>query len=261
MKELLDRVLTALSNIGNPQAADGAFVIVPHDHEVKDLQSFQEGPRRIKQSIKVSTARSLVKYVKDFATEYTAIFADLKNEKFTAVLDYHDPVSGPAWGDHIVSYSCPRDSRWNTWLGSDGSKMSQTNFAIFIESNLIDIVAPSGADMLTIAKELQAKKKIDFKSGQDLSNGDVQFTYNEQTTGSAGQIDIPQEFKLGIPVYEGGAKYEVTARLRYRIQEGVLTMWYDLLRPERMAEDAFQEVKAEIEKGLADKAIFFDGSI
>lgn len=261
MKELFDRITGMLGNFGKPQSVDGDFVVVPEDHTVTDLQSYKDGPRRIKEAVKVTTARSFIKYVADFNTDYTAVFADLKGEKFTAVMDYHDPVNGPAWCEHKVHYSCPTDSRWKTWLEQDGKAMSQTNFAIFIESNLIDIVSPSGAEMLTISKELQAKKKIDFKSGQDLSNGDVQFTYNEQTTGSAGQMEIPQEFKLGIPVYEGGAKYEVTARLRYRIQEGVLTMWYDLLRPERMAEDAFQEVKAQIEKGLSDKATFFDGSI
>ena len=261
MKELFDRIMGVFSGFGKPQSVDGDFVVLPQDHAVRDLQGFKEGPRHIEASVKVSTARSFVKYVSDFVTDYTAVFADLKNERFTAVLDYHDPVNGPAWGKHVVSYSCPVDSRWRAWLLLDGKTMSQTDFALFIETNLLDIVDPSGADMLTISKELQAKKKIDFKSGQNLANGDVQFTYNEKTTGSAGQMDIPQEFKLGIPVYEGGAKYEVTARLRYRITDGVLTMWYDLLRPERMAEDAFKEVQNEIEQGLNDKVTFFDGSM
>lgn len=259
MKEALCQIINAISGYSNPQKAEGDYAVIPENHKLEDLQKFQEGPRHIKSKAQVTTCRSFVKYVADFYTDYTAIFADLKGQKFTAILDHHDPLNGPAWAEHTVTYACPVDSRWTTWNDSDGEAMSQTSFAMFIESNLIDIVEPSGADMLTIAKELQAKKKIDFKSGQNLSNGDVQFTYNEQTTGTAGSMEIPQEFKLGIPVYEGGDPYEVTARLRYRISEGNLTMWYDLLRPERMAEDAFKEIKESIEKQLADKATFFDG--
>lgn len=123
------------------------------------------------------------------------------------------------------------------------------------------IAAVRSTDMLTISRNLQAKKKVDFKSDQNLSNGDIQFTYNETTTGTAGQLEIPQEFTLGIPVYEGGAPYEVKARLRYRISEGKLTMWYDLVRPERMEEDAFKETAANIKQQCSGVAEIYDAAI
>lgn len=227
------------------------FRIVPDGYKLEDLELFDDNPRRIRQKVLTHTARSFCKYVKEFKTETTVIFANKSAQAFEAHLEYHDSVEQTAsWNGHKVTYTCPIDLRWKTWTGSDGKSMSQVEFARFIENNLPDIVSPSGSDMLTISKALQAKKSVDFKSDQRLSNGDIQFTYNETTTATsgAGSLEVPEEFTLGIPVYEGGQAYEVKARLRYRINEGKLSMWYELIRPERMQEDAFQNVMDEITK-------------
>ena len=259
MKEFIKTIMDALHGNAKPVEARGDYAVVPEGYTLKDLQDYKDGPRRIEANVSLTTARAFIKYVTDFSTDYTALFANLSDRKFTAKLDYHDPLNGPAWCKHTATYNCPIDSRWETWTKADGTALSQTQFAQFIEDNLVDIVEPSGTDMLSIAKQLQAKKNIDFKSGQNLANGDVQFTYNETTSGTAGTMDIPEEFKIGIPVFEGGDPYEVVARLRYRIHDGNLKMWYDLLRPERMVEDAFKEIQESINTALGDKATFFEG--
>lgn len=258
MQDFIKQAIAALTGTAAAKNATGDYAVLPEGYGLKDLECFQDRPRRIKEALSVATARSFIKYVADFGTGYTAVFSDLRSQKFKAVLDYHDPVSGAGWCEHTVTYSCPVDIRWKTWTAQNGKPLKQVDFARFIEDNLIDIAKPNGADILAIAKELQAKKSIDFKSGQNLNNGDIQFTYNEATTGAAGQLAIPETFTLGIPVYEGGCKYEVIARLRYRISEGGLALWYDLLRPERMEEDAFKEVEEEINLALADKVTFFN---
>lgn len=258
MQDFIKQIIAAVTGTANAKKADGDYAVLPEGHTLQDLEEYQERPRRIEHAISVSTARSFIKYVTDFSTDYSVVFAYLKQQQFKAVLDYHHPVNGAGWCDHTVTYSCPIDIRWKTWTGQNGNPLKQVDFARFIEDNQIDIVKPLGADILAIAKELQAKKAIEFKSGQNLSNGDIQFTYNETTNGAAGQLAIPETFTLGIPVYEEGDKYEVTARLRYRISDGGLVLWYDLLRPDRMEEDAFKAVETEINKGLADKVTFFN---
>lgn len=258
MQDFIKQMIAAVTGTAEAKKANGDYAVLPEGHALEDLEQFQARPRRIKQALSVATARSFIKYVADFGTDYTVVFSNLKNQQFKAILDYHDPVNGPSWCEHIVTYSCPIDIRWKTWIGHNGKPLKQVDFARFIEDNLIDIATPKGADILAIAKELQAKKSLDFKSGQNLSNGDIQFTYNEATTGSAGELSIPETFTLGIPVYEGGDKYEVIARLRYRISEGGLALWYDLLRPDRMEEDAFKAVEEEINQALNDKVTFFN---
>lgn len=103
---------------------------------------------------------------------------------------------------------------------------------------------------LEVARNLQAKKAVNFSSAIRLSNGEQQFTYAETIDGSSakGTIKVPEEFTLGIPVFLGGVLYEVRARLRYRIHEGQLQLWYELYRPEHIEQDAFNEICVTVGK-------------
>ena len=107
--------------------------------------------------------------------------------------------------------------------------------------------------MLEISRSLEAKKKVNFASGLRLSNGQHQITYEETIEGTAakGRLMVPETFALGIAVFEGGDRYRVEARLRYRIADGgKMTMWFDLLRPHKVLEDALSFVLRSIEAEL-----------
>lgn len=162
----------------------------------------------------------------------------------------HDQVEA-GWRDHTAFYECPLSAEWKAWSKANKNLFEQAEFAQFIEDNLPDIVEPSGADMLEISRTLEAKKKINFASGIRLSNGQQELTYEEQVAGTAskGKLQIPEVFKIGIPVLEGGPRYSVQARLRYRIDGGALVMWFDLLRPHKIIEDAVLAVWKDIEAG------------
>ena len=261
MQNMIQQLVSAFSSTGTAQQAKGDYAIVPDGYNLKDLESYQETPRLIAQHVNALASESFTNYINRFISDGTTVFANIDKRHFKCILDFAEHGNDPKWNKHTITYSCPESTAWKVWIRVDGTKMNQVDFARFIEDNLPDIVKPSGSDMLTISKELQAKKQVDFKSGQNLANGDVQFTYNETTNASAGQIDIPQEFTLGIPVFVGGPLYEVTARLRYRITEGNLAMWFDLLRPERMLEDAFAEMAIAVEKNLAEGIELFHAEI
>jgi ribosomal protein S28E/S33 len=53
--------------------------------------------------------------------------------------------------------------------------------------------------------------------------------------------------QIRISVFEGQPPITVTARIRYRINGGHLTVWYDLLHVERHVREAFALVSNEIE--------------
>ncbi|MCK0743598.1 YfdQ family protein [Chromohalobacter nigrandesensis] len=228
-------------------------VLIPEGYHLEDLEQFQAQPRRTRQRVAIHNATDFGRYVNRFKDAATTIYADLENTRFTAVLDHPAP-SEPAWGDHRATYACPHSRSWKTWTAADGKAMRQADFAKFIEDNLPDVQHPNGSDILTISRTLEAKKKVDFQSGVRLDNGEVQITFNEEIQGSAGKgtIEIPETFTLGIPVFEGGDHYELTARLRYRINDGQLAMWFDLLRPERLLEDAFANTLTQIQRDLGD---------
>ena len=62
-------------------------------------------------------------------------------------------------------------------------------------------------------------------------------------------ITIPKEFELGLRLFKNGDGYKLKARLKYRLVQGGIKFWYELDRPERAIEDAFNgyidKVKAE----------------
>lgn len=260
--------LKAAIDFGKKQVIQTKFdetpvFILPSDMKVEALKDIaeqhyqrQERPQQLKQSVQLTTEDSFVEYFNRYATESSTIFVDDKTSVFTAVLDYHDDPAKPAWKRHTANYSCPKTKEWGSWIECNNKKMTQEEFALFIEDNLKEIIKPNGADMLQIAANLKAKNDVDFKSAIRLDNGQVQFAYTETVSGQAGlngQMQIPEKIKLIIAPYFKGAAYEIEARFRYRITPQGLQMWYTLIRPHIFSDDAFtdivEKVKSKIDKG------------
>ncbi|MEY5098196.1 MAG: hypothetical protein RJA36_915 [Pseudomonadota bacterium] len=209
-------------------------------------------PTRKKGLVKIRDLESFVRQVNKHKVEgLTEIYRTVNPPRFSAVINDHGAGEDDAgWGDHWFDYECPLSAEWKTWTGNDSKRMTQEQFAVFIEDNLPDIVEPVAAHMLEIATTLEAKKKVNFASGIRLSNGQNEFTYEESIQGTAGKgkIQVPETFKIGIAVFEGGPAYAVNARLRYRINDGLLQLWYDLERPHKIIEDAADELRRQVEE-------------
>jgi len=244
---------------------DGQTLIVAHSKDQKvaefDLEQYADKPSRIKEDITLCEIESFVDYYQRFADDNSIIKADLCHRRFTAVFDYHSPDK-PAWQSHTCSLECKTSTEWDTWRHSNGNKFNQVDFAEFIETNSIDIVDPAASVMLEIALTLQANKKVKFNSGVRLDNGQIQLGYHEVLEGSAGKkgdLKIPDKFKLALRVFQGGEKYSVECHLRYRINDGRLTFFYQIIRPERLLEDAFELVKKQVLTGCSGATVFVVG--
>lgn len=234
------------------------FLVIPADYKVEDLEKFMPAPTRKRGTFVFEDAQSFISYVNLHKINATAIYATLKEANklripsFAAVIDEHDGDDGvgPRWRSHKASYECQLSDEWKIWIASNKQPIAQEVFAQFIEDNLPDIVRPDGATIMEVAKTLEAKKDVTFKSAIRLENGDVQFAYSEETSGRAGNgtLEIPTEFVIAIPVIVNGPKVEIKARLRYRIPNGTLSFWYDLLRPHKVIDDAFDATWERITK-------------
>lgn len=229
---------------GNP------FAVIPEHAELHDLEKMLSHPTRKRGNVVMRDTASFIAFVKMQKTEHTLVYGNKKNPGFVAVFN-DNATNQPGWGDYRATYTCPHSTEWETWTAKNGKTMSQVEFAQFIENNLPDMVTPPAADMLEISRSLEAKKKVNFASAIRLSNGENELTYEEQISGTAakGKLKVPEEFQIGIPVLEGGLMYAVKARLRYRISDnGQLAMWYELIRPHKIVEDAVNTVWHEIEQ-------------
>ena len=225
----------------------GVYTVVPKDYEVKDLETFLPRPLRIKQDVTIQDAESFINYAKEFMTGATLIFFDVQQETFVAAFEYHE-ISKPSWNEHTASFKPRRSVEFETWLATNRKQMTQVDFARFLEENLPDIVEPPAAELLQVALTFEAKKSVEFSSGVRLANGQIQFQYDEVVRGTAqkGTIEIPEKFVLGIPIHVNGPAYRIDVRLRWRLQEGKVVFWYELVRPHRLIEHALKEISQKI---------------
>jgi uncharacterized protein YfdQ (DUF2303 family) len=229
---------------------DQALIVVPSGYEVQDVPRKHFDALRKRRRVTLHEAASFIGYYLDFSDEKSRIFFDEIGETFTAYLDYHGPAGESArWCEHIAIYKCLHSVEWDTWIGKNHQVMTQTVFGQFIEDNLPDIAEPPGATVLQVCRSLEAKKDVTFVSSVRMADGSTQFLYEEEIKGTAakGTLDIPDAFVLGLRPLRGGDAYKVEAKFRYRIKDGTLTMWYDLVRPHKVMEAALGDVYKKIE--------------
>lgn len=246
-------------------AGDGVepLAILPHgdgQFRIESLEKYRTTLDRVRQKVDVLTADSFIDYWKRFAMEDSVIFADECAGAYVGIIDYHTTENGPRFCSHMVAYEAQPSLEWQTWTGSDAKSMTQADFARFIDDNYVDVIDPPHADMLAVATNLKAKKSVEFASATDLQTGQVQFLYQETIRGSAekrqGSLKIPEIFTIRIPVLLGDVAVELQARLRYRIEEGKLRMWYDLHRPEHAKVAAIQRATQAIRTALPEAPFY-----
>ena len=100
----------------------------------------------------------------------------------------------------------------------NGTAMPQADFSRFIEDNVKDIREPDGADVLEVARAVggeEGRSSSPRRSACRTGSANSPTTRMSRGPPVRGQLKIPEEFKLGIPVFIDGPAYEVTARLRY----------------------------------------------
>lgn len=259
MSEATTSEITAAMEIGKNQTQvieidDQKVLVTPEGHRAdydldQHLDKYREAPKLINARVELHTAQAFIDYVNDFCDSNSAIFVDEANATFVAVLDYHKDTTKPRHCNHTATFKCKQTDEWSVWMRHDGDKMSQEDFALFIEDNADDITNPSAAEMLEIALTIKANTTCEFRQSQRLDNGQIQLTYNEVIDGRAGasgQLEIPQEITIAMQPFQGSGSYTRKARFRYRINQGKLAMWYDLIRPKKCIEEAVKDTLNEI---------------
>lgn len=247
--------IAALAAKSTPETCIGGVpgAIIPEKYKLVEFPERAPRPLRIHGTTTLHTAEAFLSFYNRFATDQSVILCNKAKGMFQAVFDYHHQDGTPDWCDHRALYSCPFSLPWITWTGSSGKWMNQEEFAEFVERNLPDIIDPVGAEMLEIVLSLQARSEASFKRAVRLDNGQVQFQYHEEISGSAGrdgQLTIPTSFKLGIQVLQGGAYYTVEALFRYRITTGKLTLSYELLRHDRVFDSALNDIYQMVDESM-----------
>lgn len=223
-------------------------------HKDVDLERFGDKPRRKIAKVRLTETESFTDYLKrhgSLANATVYCTADFKagNLGFTAILNDHGgQETEQNWRDHRASFTPEKSEEWKRWTEKHGTQFSQVGFATFLEDNLKDITAgegfPTGGNMLQMAVDFEAKQDMRFKSATRLQSGGVRMEYvADEDKSTVAAMQVFEKFQIGVPVFRADTqRYPLTARLRYRVKEGVLVFWYELIRPDLLMEQASREL-------------------
>lgn len=235
------------------------YVVIPDGHKVVPLadaifNEHQQYPERKTGAVQVSDVASFTHYWALFHDEDSQAFADRDSTSVLAILDYHHASSErkARWKKHQCTLKLRKTEEWQKWTGNNNQEKSQEQFAEFLDDNAPDIIRPDSATFVEAARDLKDTRKVDFQSKVHPLSGAVQFTYVDQASGKLGSqnMEIPDRFTIAIPIFDGMKRVEVDARLRYRIEQGKLKLWYSLHRADAKERDAFAAVVREIQDSI-----------
>jgi uncharacterized protein YfdQ (DUF2303 family) len=235
----------AVPSVFDPQVPQG--VIVPQGAEFKlpDLHDWREVPTRKTGTAHPATVEALIAYVKQHdEADSTSVWVHPSEGNVVAIIDDHGP-EGPQWGEHRASLALAHTPEWLFWTAQDGNMVGQTEFAEHIERGMQEIEDPDAATVLEIAQSFHATSKASFRSATRLTSGEQQFQYDETIAASAGhkgELTVPAMIMLVLAPFVGEPDRKLTARLRYRLNSGSLTLGYVLDRPDVIVRDALADV-------------------
>lgn len=226
-------------------------------HDVSDPRGITPGvPSRIRQGVTLQTTDSLVDYVNRYRGDDTVLFADIASNSIAAIIDYHGKAAANV--DHRAVMALPFSEEWKTWTGINGRMMSQLEFARFLEENSADIAAPSGADLLEACRDLQAVRKVNFTKAVRTATDNENFEWVDETTATSkkGDVEIPSKFRLNLPVYFDGERTNLDAFLRWRLDDGNLTLGIALHRAEHVRQAVFRQIVVNASEATGCQAVF-----
>ncbi len=254
MRTLLDTAAAIGKPQRNPDQDGKHYAVVPDGYECQPLPTL-EMPARPIATVKLRDAASFVAYWNDHAEARSRIYATLEPAQFLAVFDDFDTQNGDSsiayqadWRGFRAKFKVPASREWLLWNNANRKHMGQLAFAEFLQDNLPDVVEPAGGALLEMALRFEASQSGSFIAAHRLQDGSHDLQWKADNNAS-GTVKLPEFIKLSIPVFENEQATELTARLRYRVKDGTLAIWFELVRPHKVLEAAFRATWAKVEEG------------
>lgn len=244
----IQAAIDAGSGLGKLQFITGPsgapLALVPSGYTAKvipvaEVESWMPKPFRKKGAFIFTTIESFNRYVNEHKSKYTRIFATITPTEatFKAILNFHGGVeTESSFNDHLCTVKMQTTPEWDLWLRNNKAKMTQVEFAAFLEENPSLFVSPAGAELLELVQTLEGHSNAKINSAVKLQNGTIKLSYDEDVvlkgsggaaTNKTGDMTIPALLNVGIAPFTGCPKFSITARLRYRVQNRELSFFYE----------------------------------
>lgn len=204
-----------------------------HVVDVKEVERWNGKPNRKTGRFSFSDLESFIRYYSEHKTEDSRIFAAVSDTgaNFIGVLNFHG--AEPSFNDHHAHMELIPTTEWKIWMATAHTKMPQMEFARFLEDNSEMFTQPQGLDLLDLVTELEGKSHVDITQAVKLQTGAIKLNYSEVVElkggsgNQSGEMIVPKELTVNIAPFEGTARREMKARLRFRIENKRILFSYD----------------------------------
>lgn len=216
-----------------------------------ELEKHLPSPLRKTSTVQLDDAESFIWYLQEHGdAESCRIYltADYQSGKvqFLALLN-DNTKTGTNWRDHRATFTPAKSVEWNRWVGANKKQMTQTEFANWIEDNMADIAEiegmPKASEMLEMALNFEATAEKKFKSATRLQSGGISMEYiDTEDSATRARMAVFERFSLGLTALQDGPAYRLDARMKYRLRDGTLHLWFELIRPDKVLENSAHEL-------------------
>ncbi len=237
-----------------------AYIALPSGWTMRreDFEYLLPQPRRKTGQIELCSTESFIEYVKKHGSLVnSAIYctANYMSEEisFKSILNDHGELATEQqWRDYQALYRPLNSLEWNDWTAINKKPMTQREFAEFVENHLDDITPasdmPTRSELLEMIIKFEATQDSRLKQHVRLQSGGIELNFvNKDDEQTIQKMKMFEKISIGIPVFENDQNiYRIDARLRYRIREGILTFWYELIRADKVLKLSTEQMINEI---------------
>lgn len=234
----------------------------------KLIEEHRLGPERRKGTAKADTLDSFIALVNRHKDIKSALFARAQwpNPALTAVINYHGVASGAGAADtrhcdHRIAYTFHVTKELTAWVSQDGKTMKQELFALFLEEHAAELATVDSVErsayeplfkerfadpneLIALSRSLEVFVGAKVKNSHRLASGErvLEFVVEHTDGATGGKVDIPGIFMVSLKAFEQSDQpVRIPARLRYRLNGGEITWFYQLYRWEQFLSDRVRE--------------------
>lgn len=224
---------------------DRAFAFVPEGYKLQDISDPLRLPDRIRQHVTLDDRQSLTAFVNRFQSDDAVLIADFDALTIRAQIDFHTAAGEPRACEFKADLVLRKSEEFQRWDKVEGELHEQGSFAEFLEENAVDIVSPEPAVMIEISRDLEATQDVAFKSAARPESGDRAFVYETETR-TKGELKVPREFAISIPIYQGEPPEILRARFRFRVSPKGLMLGFVWHRVEYQRQAHFAAIATQV---------------